>query len=246
MSRQSGDKTTEENYFETFFIAGLKEIYDMQQELAESYESVSSCEKGCSYCCYQMTAILTPEAMYLANEILKRPDWQTITRRLQKNARKNDGRRDNRAEYFSRGIPCPLLDTGAGTCMLYHARPAACRYMYVVTPKEDCRFDGGAKEISCHDLSDLEASVWKYSAVREPLNSMPITAPLSIFVLHAMEEVSEVTSSLKHKFVRKIAATVQDPIEWVQGALANDNMLGEDTISAKKSILRASMKAGLL
>ena len=78
------------------------------------------CRKGCDECCRRLASIpqVSEEEWQLiavALEALPRDVAQLARRRIQE------------SESATRPVTCPLLDTGSGTCLVYEARPVACR-----------------------------------------------------------------------------------------------------------------------
>jgi len=78
------------------------------------------CRKGCDDCCRRLAA--PPE--------ISKAEWQLIAGAL--NALPPDTadsarRRIANSASASAPVVCPLLDTGSGACLVYEARPVACR-----------------------------------------------------------------------------------------------------------------------
>ncbi len=78
------------------------------------------CRKGCDDCCRRLASVPTvtePEwrAIAEAMESLPKDTLDVIRKRIQDSA------------LLSRPIVCPMLDTSSGACLVYEARPVACR-----------------------------------------------------------------------------------------------------------------------
>lgn len=90
-----------------------------------------ACNSGCSYCCHQSVWVTEPEAIYIAeclretypgNRIHPIVDW--IVRSAEQTSGLDVSQRHRLRQ------PCPFLDHGI--CVIYPARPSACRSLYSV------------------------------------------------------------------------------------------------------------------
>jgi Fe-S-cluster containining protein len=78
------------------------------------------CRKGCDDCCRRLASV----------PIVSESEWQLIAAHLE---RLESGTADLLRQRIrdsagaSRPVVCPLLDTGSGACLVYAARPIACR-----------------------------------------------------------------------------------------------------------------------
>jgi Fe-S-cluster containining protein len=101
-------------------------LYQIQESVRLRTEAIAAahpdwpCRKGCDDCCRHlasMPAVTAPEwdAIARALNALPRPVAEAARNRI----------RDSAAA--ARPIICPLLDTASGTCLIYDARPVACR-----------------------------------------------------------------------------------------------------------------------
>jgi Fe-S-cluster containining protein len=78
------------------------------------------CRKGCADCCGHLAAeprISEPEWRLMANAIEALP--REIATAARQRIRETSGR--------ERPVVCPLLDTDMNACLIYEARPIACR-----------------------------------------------------------------------------------------------------------------------
>lgn len=77
------------------------------------------CRKGCDACCRSLAAVpslTAPEWELLSAAIAQLPPG--VRRGVEERARNLSG---------ARPVVCPLLDAAAGACLVYEARPVACR-----------------------------------------------------------------------------------------------------------------------
>ena len=78
------------------------------------------CRKGCSDCCRNLASV----------PLLTRAEWQLADNAIQSLPAQTANQiyeRIKDASRASRPVVCPMLDTEAGTCLIYDARPIACR-----------------------------------------------------------------------------------------------------------------------
>ncbi len=97
------------------------------------------CGKGCSWCCRQAVLILPYEALYMMNYIEESLDI-TVKKKILKRIRdKNEVTSPMKVQEFLHfKSPCPMLNED--TCMIYPARPMACR-IYLSSDLESCRHE---------------------------------------------------------------------------------------------------------
>ena len=104
----------------------MRELYQIQSEVHGRTESISSvhgawpCRKGCDDCCRNLAA--APR--------MTREEWAEITRALEAmpvELRVSIRRRIRESAHRLRPVVCPLLDLNSGACLVYEARPIACR-----------------------------------------------------------------------------------------------------------------------
>ena len=96
-------------------------IYDAFAAAAAPYKRDAACHKGCAFCCSDAgsIAITTLEGLVIRDRIARLPRPRRVA--LMK-ALDADRRRRERGQPS----PCPLLQKNR-TCLLYTARPFACR-----------------------------------------------------------------------------------------------------------------------
>lgn len=115
-------------------IDGLLEAF-LQRAAAE--DSPSECKNGCAFCCFQPVFAVSHEMLYLKDYIdLKvSPDRQNqfIDRSREKSLLTlNKSLEEQQKISFA----CPFLDSNS--CMVYQARPMACR-IYLSSSVNSCR-----------------------------------------------------------------------------------------------------------
>lgn len=94
---------------------------------------------GCNGCCYQLLIATLPEAVLIAETMVRDPNFERrpVFRRLVEQARIfESGAPITKRSWFDRREPCPFLEAGA--CSIYEVRPSACRYHYVVSEPANC------------------------------------------------------------------------------------------------------------
>jgi Fe-S-cluster containining protein len=193
-----------------------------------------------------MTTVSVPEALLIGEALIKKKNWMSIARRLQKAAKKASDVSVGRGEYFRKRIPCPLLNRESGMCEVYDARPAACRYYYVVSDPSSCSIDKPGHEVKCVNLSEIEALVWKYCAEIE--GKFPTIAPLPLMVIGSLRMVFEREGdNHKARSVSRLLPGIMSPEEWLKGMAEHaEERVAEDTGEAREAILAASKKVGLI
>lgn len=101
-------------------------LYQIQEAVRLRAEEIASnqanwpCRKGCDDCCRQLASVprVTQEewrSIAAALDALPDGTAELVLRRIRDSA------------TVSRPVICPLLDTDSGTCLVYEARPVACR-----------------------------------------------------------------------------------------------------------------------
>jgi Fe-S-cluster containining protein len=97
----------------------VSELVAIRERVAERCEAIARehgdwpCRKGCDECCRRLAA---PPRVSEA-------EWREIAPRIGEEER----RRIRESAGARRPVVCPLLDTGSGACVVYEARPVACR-----------------------------------------------------------------------------------------------------------------------
>ncbi|WP_297090879.1 YkgJ family cysteine cluster protein [uncultured Draconibacterium sp.] len=124
--------------------AVIREMYAIIDGLIDSLFAYArqqnqaiECKKGCAWCCHQPVFALDYELNYLNNFIHK--NFDIVTRSaIQKKAK---FKREKLAQLEGDALlnaktPCPLLHEGA--CLVYEARPMACR-IYLSSDVKSCK-----------------------------------------------------------------------------------------------------------
>jgi uncharacterized protein len=104
----------------------MSPLHVIQEDVRSRAEEITSsqqnwpCRKGCDDCCRQLASVplVTQEEWRLIATALDSLPVETaelVWQRIRDSAR------------LSRPLVCPLLDTSSGTCLVYEARPIACR-----------------------------------------------------------------------------------------------------------------------
>src|SRR5271154_952594 len=88
-------------------------------------ESIVTCKKGCTSCCYHPLLITILEAIPIYGSLVEHGRWvPSLKDKLRKAASLTTGR--DLSVWLLSKIPCPLL-SAKGLCTSYEARPFACR-----------------------------------------------------------------------------------------------------------------------
>jgi Fe-S-cluster containining protein len=98
----------------------------IQQHVQRRAEEIASenpdwpCRKGCDECCRRLASV----------PLVTREEWQAIASILEllpAETAELIRKRIRDSAHLSRPVVCPMLDTDSGTCLVYEARPVACR-----------------------------------------------------------------------------------------------------------------------
>ncbi len=101
-------------------------LHVIQEEVRRRVDEIASthgnwpCRKGCDECCRRLAA---------APQVTEQ-EWRLISaamNALPARAAEAIRQRIRDSAGASRPVVCPLLDTNSGTCLVYEARPVACR-----------------------------------------------------------------------------------------------------------------------
>ena len=119
-------------------------LYRTVDELLESFLQRSAsegvpagCKKGCSWCCYQEVFAVTHELIHIHEHLLQAGNAEKegqILERSREKATLTD--RKPQEEQLKVRAACPFLEEGS--CMVYEARPMACR-IYLSSSVGSCR-----------------------------------------------------------------------------------------------------------
>uniref|UniRef100_Q01R44 YkgJ family cysteine cluster protein n=1 Tax=Solibacter usitatus (strain Ellin6076) TaxID=234267 RepID=Q01R44_SOLUE len=104
----------------------MTRLYQIQEEVRQRAEEIAAargswpCRKGCDDCCRRLASVprVTEEEWLAIAAGMDALPAETATHAKQR-IRESAG--------MSRPVICPLLDADAGTCLVYEARPVACR-----------------------------------------------------------------------------------------------------------------------
>ncbi len=165
---------------------GLRQLYGkLDAKVASNIEKaghVPSCKKGCDACCKIMTVVTIAEAMVLALEIYKKPDWRSLLPALRESALAMSPIGLTEYDYAQKRLPCVFLKDGA--CSVYESRPAACRYYFVVSDPLLCDASN-TQTVGSIDTMQAKAAVMSASGAvfGEPGF---VIAPLPLMVIAAL------------------------------------------------------------
>jgi Fe-S-cluster containining protein len=136
-------------------VASIHDLIDecMQALVKKATDYTVSCQKGCSFCCYQRVDISDDEASLLV-ELAKLKGFEIDYQRLEKQLAAKDEKEFQ--QLRPRHRKCVFLQDG--DCAVYEHRPSACRKLVVVSDPKNCDTvsNRGAK---VGKLADLEAEV---------------------------------------------------------------------------------------
>lgn len=122
----------------------ITQLYQAIDELLDSFlqrsaaeGQLADCKKGCSWCCHQEVFAVSHEFLFL-NAYVKRNFTGGGREKILEQARKKVLLSMNRSveEQLQIRAACPFLDSGA--CMVYEARPMACR-IYLSSSEPSCK-----------------------------------------------------------------------------------------------------------
>lgn len=122
----------------------IRQLYQAIDELLDSFLQRSAaegqhadCKKGCSWCCHQEVFAVSHEFLFL-NDYVKHNFPGAGREKILERARKKVLLSMNRSveEQLKIRAACPFLDSGA--CMVYEARPMACR-IYLSSSEPSCK-----------------------------------------------------------------------------------------------------------
>ena len=126
------------------------------------------CHKGCDDCCRSLASV----------PLVTEPEWKRIAAALDALPVQTaaDARRRIRASgTAARPVVCPLLDTATGSCLVYDARPIACR-AYSFYAERDL-------VLGCHRIESIAAEspdiIWgNHTTLKQRFHSLGPAAPL--------------------------------------------------------------------
>ncbi|MBY0375831.1 MAG: YkgJ family cysteine cluster protein [Bryobacteraceae bacterium] len=126
------------------------------------------CAKGCDDCCRSLAA----------EPSVNESEWRRIVPRLNGSMRE----RIRASAGAARPVVCPLLDTASGACLIYDARPTACRTYGFYAER--------GRVLGCHRIEAIAATapdlVWgNQAAVDHELAALGLPRPLSEWLADA-------------------------------------------------------------
>lgn len=224
-------------------LKGLKKLYEQldAHAVASAEKMNASCKRGCIGCCYQMTSITIPEALLIADVLLKKDDWHEWAKKMHDSSLPYMQKLVDRDSYFKQALPCPLLDVEKRECREYASRPSPCRYYYVVTPPEHCYPESEETTVGAIDLAELDARVWKYAMDMLDPEHAQLVGPIPLMTLFGMDLMT--VGMPRHEKIREQEQGLMSPAEWVQKQLMGGGIggLGEDT-EQTRAIRKAALK----
>jgi Fe-S-cluster containining protein len=130
------------------------------------------CRKGCDECCRRLAA----------EPRVTREEWDLIARAIDElPAEIADAarRRIRESAGKARPVVCPLLDAGSGSCLVYAARPVACRVYGFYAERGDVLGCGRIESLA-RESPDV---VWgNHATLEERIGELGAAAELSIWL----------------------------------------------------------------
>lgn len=149
-----GDESAIQNALGEMYVA-IDNMINSVYALAQQQNQKIDCKIGCEFCCHQPVFALDYEMVFLQNYIKEYFDDETISEILEKAEKKEEKLGELKGqELLNAKHPCPLL--GEGACMVYEARPMACR-IYLSSDVRTCQrfFDSPEDKSSYPSLMDM-------------------------------------------------------------------------------------------
>ena len=148
----------------------------MRMEEIVSAHADWPCRKGCDECCRRLASVPRVareewEAIAAALDALPAENAEPVRRRIRESA------------SAERPVVCPLLDLDSATCLVYEARPVACRAYGFYAERDSV--------LGCHRIESIARQspgvIWgNHSTLEERLDGLGPAAPLHTF-LHQSE-----------------------------------------------------------
>jgi Fe-S-cluster containining protein len=154
------------------------ELHVIQENVRSRVEEIEAlngnwpCRKGCDDCCKQLAAVPT----------VTEPEWRAIADAIQNLPEQTANvirQRIRDSTHLYRPIVCPMLDTSSGACLIYDARPVACRSYGFYVERADVL---GCSRIEA--IADSNAPVvWgNHVALNERLSAMGSASELHVWL----------------------------------------------------------------
>jgi Fe-S-cluster containining protein len=150
----------------------LHQIHDAVHARAQEIAAARPdwpCRKGCDDCCRSLASV----------PLVSRPEWQRMSAALDAlpaPAAESARHRIAASASASRPVVCPLLDTATGACLIYDARPVACRAYGFYAERESVL---GCRRIESIATQSPDVIWGNHAALEERLRSLGPAAPLS-------------------------------------------------------------------
>lgn len=211
-----------------YISGGLQDViknlyldYDgkVKSKLAEQGFAIS-CVKGCSHCCYLYALITLPEAMYIAYEMIKWPDWRDRAILLKSLAAQMTIPHMTKEKWFSYHIPCAFLD--AGLCKIYDVRPSCCRYHFVITSPSLCSIEApesvkvGQIDLLFIQVHFIELAMHLHKQDPRHFGSFAI-GPIPLMIIFALSKM--LLGARDRQFLRTLRIDLPFPHEWSKKAI---------------------------
>jgi Fe-S-cluster containining protein len=156
----------------------MSQLYEIQDAVHHRTQAITDahpdwpCRKGCDDCCRSLASV----------PLVSQAEWQRIGDALDAlpAAVAESARLRIRASASaSRPVVCPLLDTAAGACLVYDARPIACRAYGFYAERDSV--------LGCHRIESIAQQspdiIWgNHAAIEERLRSLGPAAPLPAWI----------------------------------------------------------------
>jgi Fe-S-cluster containining protein len=152
----------------------MPQLYEIQDAVHLRVQEIAAarpdwpCRKGCDDCCRSLASV----------PLVSRSEWQSIAAAIDAlpAPTAESARRGIQASVSaSRPVVCPLLDTATGACLIYDARPVACRAYGFYAER--------GSVLGCHRIESIAQQssdvVWgNHAALDERLRARGPAAPL--------------------------------------------------------------------
>lgn len=159
-------------------------LYQIQETVRLRAEEITSvhtdwpCRKGCDECCRRLASVPRVSA----------EEWRLIAAALDALPAATAGlvlRRIQESASAARPVICPLLDTDSGTCLVYEARPIACR-AYGFYAARECVL--GCSRIETAGVRSPDVVWGNHESLEESLDLLGPAATLSEWLAECSSE----------------------------------------------------------
>ena len=156
----------------------MEQLHEIQNTVAQRVSEIASaygdwpCRKGCDHCCRRLASV----------PVVTAAEWDLIAEglgELPSDVADQARQRIRESAGLSRPVICPLLDVDSGTCLVYHARPVACR-TYGFYAEREAVLGCGQIEAIARSSPDV---IWgNQSGVDRELQALGDTAELFVWL----------------------------------------------------------------